>query len=176
MSAVYYSFWLIPQERDLAYFQGIINTLAKQFDTVPFSPHVTLYSGSLPASLAVESVLSALSSSPVELEVITLNHELQFSKTLYVQLSQNVWLNQLVNDLAAAIPDAQPPKLDPHLSLLYHQRLDAATKQTLIETLVLPRPTIRFDQVQAIAASENFETQDHVVSLRCVHRQLLTAP
>ena len=174
MSAIYYSFWLVPQEPDLAYFQDLINTLAKQFGTVSFSPHVTLYSGFLPSSLSVETVLASLSSStPMELEVVNLNHESRFSKTLYVQLKQAFWLAQLVNDLVSAMPNVPPPQLDPHLSLLYH-RLEAVTKQNLIETIVLPRTTMRFNQIQAIAAPENFETQAHVMSLRCVHSQLLT--
>ena len=174
MVVSYYSFWLVPQEPDLTYFQDLINGLAERFKTEPFYPHVTLYSGSLPASLAVTAVVKGLSlTQPIELEVITLNYETHFSKTLYVQLKQTVDFTQLVRDLVTAIPDAPQPRLDPHLSLLYH-RLDAVTQQTLTETITLPRSTIQFDQIQVIAAPQNFETQSHVASLRCVHSKLLT--
>jgi hypothetical protein len=176
MAASYYSFWLVPQEPDLTYLQGIINTLAKRFDTVSFCLHVTLYSGLLPSSVDVKHVCTALSSTEsMELEVIGLNHEARFSKTLYVQLNQTALLADLVNRLVAAIPSAQSPTLDPHLSLLYHD-LDAATQQTLTASITLPQPTIRFNQIQVIAAPQNFETQVHVASLRCVHSQLLTTP
>ena len=107
------------------------------------------------------------------LEVVKLNHEDRFSKTLYVQLKQTPWLTELVNRLVTALPHVQPPILDPHLSLLYH-RLEPTTQQTLTASITLPRPTIQFNQVQVIAAPQNFETQAHVASLRCVHRQLLT--
>lgn len=175
MATSYYSFWLVPQEPDLAYFQSIINTLAARFNTVPFCPHVTLYSGPLPVSTSVEQVCAELSvAEPMVLNVDRLSHESRFSKTLYVQLNQSPLLVQLVNRLVEAIPDGQLPLIDPHLSLLYHP-LDAADKQALMETIVLPRSSIRFDQIQVISTPENFETQNHVASLRCVSSQLLSA-
>lgn len=174
MSASYYSYWLIPQEPDLSYFQAIIHTLAKRFNTVPFSPHVTLHSGFLPASVEISQVLSALASiEPMELTISKLKHESCFSKTLYVHFNPSFQLSHLMERLVATISNAQPRPRDPHLSLLYHH-LDTATKQTLIDAIVLPQTTIRFNQVQVIAASQNFETQAHVTSLRCIHSQLLT--
>ena len=177
MSAYYYSFWLVPQEPDLANFQGIINTLAERFGTVPFCPHVTLYSGELPPSIEVGSWLEKVLQpvGPMELAIANLTYEYRFSKTLFVQLNQTPLLVQLVNRLVSAIPNAQLPPLDPHLSLLYHS-LDNAIKQDLAEKITLPRPSIWFDQVQAIAAPYTFETQDHVASLRCIHSQLLITP
>ncbi|MEM1255501.1 MAG: hypothetical protein AAGI69_23945 [Cyanobacteria bacterium P01_H01_bin.21] len=169
MSASYYSFWLVPQEPDLTYFQGVINTLAKRFGTIPFCPHVTLYSGPAPALTQLPSV------APIELVIDTIQWESRFSKTLYVQLVSSPPLGQLVNQLVAAIPHAQPPALDPHLSLLYHH-LEPAAQKAMAETISLPRATVRFDQVQTVAAPSTFETQAHVASLRCTHRQLLTAP
>lgn len=170
MSASYYSFWLVPQEPDLTYFQGVINTLAKRFGTVPFCPHVTLYSGSAPSVLTRLPLMA-----PIELEVDTIQWESRFSKTLYVQLVSSPPLAQLVNQLVAAIPNAQPPALAPHVSLLYHH-LEPAAQQAMAETISLPRATVRFDQVQTVDAPSTFETQAHVASLRCAHRQLLTAP
>lgn len=175
MSVPYYSLWLVPQEPDLAYFQAIINRLAKRFDTLPFCPHVTLYSGPLPPAIDLQQVCAALPAKPLVLEVQRLSHAPRFAKTLYVQLGQSPTLTQWVRHLVAAIPQAQDPVLDPHISLLYH-RLDAAAKQTLMETISLPRPTITFNQVQVIAAPQNFETQKHVSQLHCVHRQFLVTP
>ena len=174
MAISYYSFWLVPQEPDLTYFRDTINALAKRFGTVPFSPHVTLYSGAVPSSINIGTLLASdlPAVEPLELHVVNLRHESRFSKTFYVQLVPSPLLIQLVDSLVAAIPNAQPPILDPHVSLLYHN-LDPDTKQTLVDTITLPRSTIRFDQVQAIAAPQNFETQAHVSSLRCVHRQWL---
>ncbi|MEM6254593.1 MAG: 2'-5' RNA ligase family protein [Cyanobacteria bacterium P01_D01_bin.156] len=170
----HYFFWLVPQSPDLEDFQGIINSLAKRFNTVPFSPHVTLYSGWVPSEVDLRSVLAELAAMPaLELDILGLCHTDRFAQTLYVHLQQSPILSQLVRRLVKAIPKAQLPALDPHVSLLYHS-LDTATKQQLIGTISLSRPTIRFNQVQAIAAPQNFETQAHVSSLRRVHSQFLT--
>ncbi|MBX2865650.1 MAG: hypothetical protein KTR27_19020 [Leptolyngbyaceae cyanobacterium MAG.088] len=176
MAASYYSFWLVPQDPDLSYFQGVINTLARRFGTVSFTPHVTLYSALVSSSVDVKQVCEALPlSEPLVLDVVNVSYGARFSKTLYVQLNQTPSLANLVNRLVSAIPDAQLPTLDPHLSVLYH-RLDVATKQGLTDSISLPRSTIQFNQVQAIAAPETFETQEHVASLRFVYSRLLTTP
>ena len=174
MSASYYSFWLVPQSPDLDYLQGIVNTLAKQFGTVSFCPHVTLYSGAVPATVDLQKVCAHLSARPVELAISQLGYESRFSKTLYIQLRPSSTLAQLVSRLVAAIPNAQAPTLDPHVSLLYCNGLDTATKQTLSNTINLSQSTIRFDHIQVISAPQNFETQTHVSKLRCVHSQRLT--
>ena len=175
MPALHYSFWLVPEESDLKYFQSIINGLAERFDTVPFSPHVTLYSGLLPATVTVPQVCETLAAiAPIELEIAQLSYEARFSKTLYVQLRQTSPFTQLVTRLVDEIPQAQMPMLDPHISLLYHNSLDIATKQALISSITLPQSTIWFNQIQVINAPKNFETQEHVASLRCVHSQRLT--
>ena len=177
MSAFNYSFWLVPQEPDLAYLQGLINTLAERFGTVPFCPHVTLYSGELLPSIEVRHLLETVVQPvrPIELSIATLNYEPKFSKTFFIQVNQTPELVQLINRLISAIPDAQWPSLDPHLSLLYHS-LDVETKHDLAENMTFLRPSIWFDQVQAIAAPSTFETQEHVARLRCVHTHHLTAP
>ena len=170
MTVSHYSFWLVPQEPELSAYQGLINQLADRFGTVPFCPHITLYSG--PADLGT----ALPPAPPIELDVVKLAHTAHFAKTLYIQLALSSALEQLVERLVATfLPKVQPPPLDPHLSLLYH-RLEPAPQHRLSDTLVLPGSVIRFNQIQVIAAPENFETQAHVASLRCVHRQLLTTP
>ncbi|MEO0868368.1 MAG: 2'-5' RNA ligase family protein [Cyanobacteria bacterium J06642_11] len=176
MAEAYYSFWLVPQTPDLEDFQGIINTLSKRFNTVPFCPHVTLYSGPVPSELDLQTVLAELGSmarmARFELGILGVDHSDRFAKSLYVQLQPAPFLDQLVSALVTTIPDAQMPVLDPHLSLLYHN-LDEANKQKLTRAISLSRSTIRFNQVQVMAAPQTFETQEHVSSLRCVQQQLL---
>lgn len=174
MLTPFYSFWLVPQEPDLSYFQTLISSLAKRFGTISFCPHVTLYSGFVPANLDIQQVCSELASyhHPVKLEVDHLAHNPRFSKTLYVQLRSSSGLTQLVHQLGASISKPLPPTLEPHVSLLYH-RLDTAIKETLITSITLPRPIIRFNQLQVIAAPQNFETQEHVSKLHHVHSQFL---
>lgn len=176
MADSYYSFWLVPQEADLEYVQGIIDALSKRFGTVPFCPHLTLYSGLIPATLDIQAVLAGLLPMQVfGLEILGIGHSSRFAKTLYVQLQPAPALAQVVNRLVTAIPNAQAPALDPHVSLLYHH-LDHGTKEELSKTISLPRSTIQFDQVQVVAAPQTFDTQEHVSSLRCVDRQWLSTP
>lgn len=176
MSDSYYSFWLVPQAPDLEDFQGIVNDLSQRFGTVPFCPHVTLYSGLIPPTLSIQTVLADLASMQViELASLGIRHSSRFAKTLYVQLQRTPALTQTVNRLVTAIPNAQFPMLDPHVSLLYHH-LDERTQEEMSRAIALPRPTIKFNQVQAVAAPQTFDTQEHVSSLRCVHRQLLSTP
>ncbi|MBF2080558.1 MAG: 2'-5' RNA ligase family protein [Synechococcales cyanobacterium T60_A2020_003] len=176
MADSYYSFWLVPQEPDLEEVQGIIDALSKRFGTVPFCPHVTLYSGLVPPTLNIQAVLAELASMQVfELEIFGIGHSSRFAKTLYVQLQPASALTQVVHRLVTAIPNAQIPVLDPHVSLLYHH-LDDGTKEDLSRTISLSRSTIQFDQVQAVAAPQTFDTQEHVSSLRCVCRQFLSTP
>lgn len=159
----------------MEYFQTIINSLSERFSTIPFCPHVTLYSGLLPPIVDIKQVCATLPLQSMELDVVGLSQASRFSKTLYVQLSLSDALRHLVGRLVAAIPDAQQTDLDPHLSLLYHS-LDDATKQTLMETITLPQSTIQFNQVQVISAPQNFETQEHVSRLRHVYSQFLATP
>jgi hypothetical protein len=176
MADSYYSFWLVPQEADLEYLQGIIDALSKRFGTGPFCPHLTLYSGLIPATLDIQAVLAGLiPMQAIGLEILGIGHSDRFAKTLYVQLQPAPALTQVINRLVTAIPDAQLPVLDPHISLLYHH-LDHGTKEDLSRALSLPRSTIQFDQVQAVAAPQTFDTQEHVSSLRCVYRQGLRTP
>ena len=183
MSVPYCSLWLVPQEPDLSHFQGIINRLAHRFGTLPFCPHVTLYSGPMAQGanglwgldVDLQQVCASLSAKPLVLEVQKLSHEPRFAKTLYVQLGQSPALTHQVQHLVATIPQAPEYRLDPHISLLYH-RLDATTKQALMATISLPRPTVTFNQIQVMAAPQNFETQEHVSQLHCVHRQFLVTP
>ena len=173
MVAPFYSFWLIPQEPDLSYFQTLISGLANRFGTVSFCPHVTLYSGFVPTDLDIQQRCAVLANcSPIGLEVVHLAHETRFSKTLYVQLRTALDLTQLVDRLMVDMSSPQTTTLDPHVSLLYHQ-LDTAIKETLVKKITLPRTTIRFNQLQVIAAPQNFETQEHVSKLRHVHSQFL---
>lgn len=174
MPQSYYSFWLVPQSPDLEDFQGIINTLSRRFDTVPFCPHVTLYSGLVPSTLDLQAALADLApTSELELEILGVDHGSRFAKTLYIQLRPSPVLSQLAQRLVDAIPEAQLPTLAPHLSLLYHH-LDDATKQDLSQAISLSRSHIRFNQVQVMASTPTFDTQAHVSSLRCVHSQLLS--
>lgn len=176
MADSHYSFWLVPQGADLEYVQEIINTLSKRFGTVPFCPHLTLYSGPIPATLDIQAVLAGLLSIQVfGLKVLGIRHSSHFAKTLYVQLQPTPALAQIVSRLVTAIPDAQFPMLDPHVSLLYHH-VDNGTQEDLSRSISLPRSTIQFDQVQVVAAPTSFDTQEHVSSLRCVYCQWLSTP
>ena len=176
MTAQHYSFWLVPQEPDLTYYQDLISRLSDRYGTVSFCPHVTLSSGFLPVSVDPVEVCEVFSPvKSVELEVGALGYKSSFSRTLYVHFKSSSQLIDMLDRLLATIPGAMETTLHPHLSLLYHN-LDEQSRRTLAESLSLPRASVRFNQVQVVAAPESFETQAHVASLRRVHSRFLSAP
>jgi putative hydrolase of the HAD superfamily len=168
------SFWLVPEEGDRQTFQTLINALAHRYDTVPFLPHVTLYSGPCSVLPTLDALLDQAIQgiSPFELEIAGLRYSRRFSKTLFVQLRPTDTLHRLATRLRQTLPHPTGYDFDPHLSLIY-QVLDEATQQTLVETIALPKATIGFDEVQAVATPESFETLSDIKSLRRLYTKSL---
>jgi putative hydrolase of the HAD superfamily len=168
------SFWLVPRRCDRNAFQTLINALAHRYDTVPFIPHVTLYSGPCSVSPTLDAWLDQAVQGipPFELDIDGLRYSHQFSKTLFVQLRPNDTLHRLATRLRQVLPHLTAYDFDPHLSLIY-KALNEATQQTLVETLALPIATIGFDEVQAVGSPESFQTQADVKSLHCLYTKSL---
>jgi 2'-5' RNA ligase len=162
------SLWLVPAARDRADYQALIAGLAARHQSTSFEPHVTLYSGPF-TEIKLAQVLAGPSSraGPIELKIEGIGHSQTFAKTVFVQLAASPPLMLLAQQLRQALPQPAAYALDPHLSLIY-QDLPAAARSQLAQSLRLPRPTIMFDQVQAIAAPSSFTRQADVAYLRCL--------
>ena len=157
------SFWLIPSDEDRIYFQEIINTLAREYDAPAFTPHVTIYSGEYipeesPTALLEKATQQVQSFS---LKIDKLLYTDEYTKTFFVQFHPNPILSQISETLRNSSKMPSEFALNPQLSLIYNH-LSEVIKQDLITNLILPKPEIFFDEVQAIATSDRVQNREDV--------------
>jgi 2'-5' RNA ligase len=125
---------------------GIISTLAKEYGTPVFVPHVTLLaripaeteSGPVPVETIVEkSQALAKSLTPFTLTLGHTGMESLYFKALYLHIKEQTEMRVLhAQALEHFFMDDEAPYL-PHLSLLYGNHPNEQ-KQSTIETLTLP--------------------------------------
>ncbi|MBD0335365.1 MAG: 2'-5' RNA ligase family protein [Cyanobacteria bacterium Co-bin13] len=170
------SFWLVPSEPYRSDFQDLIARLAQTYQATPFLPHVTLQSGPVPETVDLEQVMAAAVQgiSGFTLEAVGVQQSPVFAKTVFVQLQSSDVLLQLAQQIRQALPDLAGYQLNPHLSLIY-QTLDPGVRQGVADAIELPQAQIAFDEVQAVAAPDAFQTQADVRQLRCLYRRNLGA-
>jgi hypothetical protein len=77
----------VPAAEPRAYFQDLIETLARSHEAPWFVPHVTIYSGESPASEDPHAVITQSTGGvqEVELQIDTVLYTHLFSKSLFVQ-------------------------------------------------------------------------------------------
>jgi hypothetical protein len=171
------SFWLIPGEEDRAFFQEIIDNLAKEYDAPVFTPHVTIYSGEYtpeesPAELLGNAIQGIQNFS---LRVEQLLYTDQFTKTLFVQFYQNSLLTQISETLHNCSRHPSEFALNPHLSLIY-QFLSEKIKKNLITQLCLPKSEVCFNEVRAISTPNQVKGWEDVASWEVIDIRKLQQP
>lgn len=171
------SFWLIPSEEDRAFFQDIINNLAKEYDAPVFTPHVTIYSGEYtpeesPAEL-IENAIQGIQS--FSLRVDQLLYTDQFTKTLFVQFYQNPILTQISKNLHNLSKHSFEYAINPHLSLIY-QYLSEEIKKNLINQLSLPKSEVFFNEVRAISTRNQVKGWEDVVNWEVIDIRKIQQP
>lgn len=163
------SFWLIPSGENRAFFQDIIDTLAREYDAPIFTPHVTIYSGDYepnesPTQLLEDAVQGV---QPFSLKVDRLLYTDEFTKTLFVQFHPNESLSKISEILRRSSKQPSNYTLNPHLSLIYKQ-MNEETKKKLTASLTLPKSEVFFDEVQAISTSERVIEREDVESWKVI--------
>ncbi|HEY9830412.1 MAG TPA: hypothetical protein V6D26_07530 [Stenomitos sp.] len=171
------SFWLIPSQEDRAFFQGIIDHLAQEYDAPVFMPHVTIYSGEYtpeesPSEL-LENAIQGIQN--FSLRVDQLLYTDQFTKTLFVQFDQNPILTQISKTLHNRSKYPSEYVLNPHMSLIY-QYLNEEIKKNLITQLSLPKSEICFNEVRAISTQNQVKGWEDVVSWEVIDIKQLQQP
>lgn len=168
------SYWLLPSAADRAFFQNIINTLAKTYEAPAFEPHVTIYSGAYTPQDNPEANLQLATNGIqcVHLCVETTLYTDVFTKTLFVQFHPSPILAKISKTLrhTATAPSDYP--LHPHLSLIYKQ-MSKETKQHLASSLHIPRSEISFDEVSAVMSSGSTQSPEDVKRWNTVYRKKL---
>ncbi|MEO8892486.1 MAG: cyclic phosphodiesterase-like protein [Coleofasciculaceae cyanobacterium] len=156
------AFWLIPSQEDLAYFQEIIDTLAKAYDAPTFMPHVTIYSGEYQPDQALKSFVEAIQGiQSFKLSVEQVLYTEAFTKNLFVQFQQSSILSQISETLRSCAKIPSNFTLNPHLSLIY-QHLNEEIKKELITKISLPKSEVLFNEVRVISTSHKVETREDV--------------
>ncbi len=163
------SFWLIPSEEDRAFFQEIIETLAREYDAPAFTPHVTIYSGEyapdeVPAEL-IEKATQGVQSFSLRVDKVLYTEE--FTKTLFVQFHPSAILSQISQSLLSSSRKPSDYALNPHLSLIYKQ-MSEEIKKNLATSINLPKSEVFFNEVQAISTSESVEKREDVESWKVI--------
>lgn len=163
------SFWLIPSQKDRAFFQEIIDTLAQEYDAPIFTPHVTIYSGEYavdesPVELIEKATHKVQSFS---LRVDKLLYTDEFTKALFVQFHQNAILSKISETIHTSSRTPSDFALNPHLSLIYKQ-MSEETKKKLTTSLSLPKSEVFFDEVRAISASQRVQGREDVESWKVI--------
>jgi len=169
------SYWLVPSQEPLVFFQTLIETLAHTNQGPTFVPHVTIYSGESPAT---ENPLSIISQSmrgakEVRLRVDRIMFSDQFTRTLFVQFRQSELLTGIAADMRRLSARPFAYELNPHLSLLYKQ-MPARDKQALASSLHLPMSEVSFNAVWAIASLESPRTAEDIKEWQVVCRTNLS--
>ncbi|CAN5438108.1 hypothetical protein BH18VER1_BH18VER1_05040 [soil metagenome] len=166
------AFWLLPATGESAFFRAIIAQLAAEQRAPIFEPHVTLYAGDVDE----ERALAALQESDVppllELDVTTIDHSEEFTKTIFVRLQSSTTLQQMSEELRSRAAGAAY-ELNPHVSLIYKdmagdERAEAAQR------ISVPYKTIRFDRLKLIHGSNSTETAADVEKWRTIGERPLT--
>ena len=149
------AFWLIPEPAVYTVLDRQIDVLAKWFSSVPFVPHVTIYS--CYRSVHDEEVTLAGSLArqigEVSVEVDCFAGTAEMTKAYYLQLSSSpalLSLNQLIHD---SVPKPSGYTLDPHLSLLY-QKITDDEREELLKGESAGFKTISFSELWVVAIPE----------------------
>ncbi|HEY9605324.1 MAG TPA: 2'-5' RNA ligase family protein [Allocoleopsis sp.] len=163
------SYWLIPSQEDRAFFQDMIDTLAREYDAPSFTPHVTIYSGdSAPNESPDELIEQAIQGvRPFSLKCDRILYSPEFTKTLFVQFQPNSILSQISHSLQSNSKHPSDYTLNPHLSLIY-QQMSEETKKKLATSLTLPKSEVIFDEVMAISSPERTQTREDVESWQVI--------
>lgn len=163
------SYWLIPSQEDRAFFQDIIDTLAREYDAPSFTPHVTIYSGdSAPDESPEELIKQAIQGvQPFSLRSDRILYSEEFTKTLFVQFHPNSILSQISQTLQCSSKHPSDYTLNPHLSLIYKQMSEEIQKN-LTTSLTLPKSEVLFDEVMAISSPERTQTREDVESWQVI--------
>ncbi len=154
-----FSFWLTPAQPYQTRLTAVIRQLARQYDAIPFEPHVTLFVGEHTADENPRQLGDQIAANlpTQQLTVQKLDYTDALFKTLFIAFNDSPELETAVRQIKANLQHPGQYKLAPHLSLLYKE-MPASAKQQIIATLDFDTAVIPFDQIQLV--TPNPDTQD----------------
>ena len=166
------AYWLIPTEPARSFFQGVINDLARRYNTPVFEPHMTIHVGSDGVE-AEEVIGKALSGCRLaQAKVVKVCESGEFIKTLFVQFAPDKKLQQLNETIRDAAQDSSHYQLNPHLSLLY-KKMSILARRQLAGSVELGFLEVTFDSIKAVRCISPTQNRADVEAWRLVATKAL---
>lgn len=166
-----YAIWLMPGPAEHGRLNNVVRSLAQEFGSAPFEPHLTLYAGMCQdLNVARDALVTACQGvTTFVLPTRGMGYTDDFFKTFFIELHPSPALVALHAALKAALKDVY--LLQPHVSLLY-QTLPRATQEALQKRHPLTLPEIAFPQVKLVTTDDKGGWRA-ITSWRTVHTQAL---
>ena len=146
-----YSVFLTPAGEDFAFLERVIAEVCAKYDSPPFEPHLTLYSGTFPdpepLRRAVDAVMKG--APPITAAVSGIGYTPEYFRTLFLEFHEHPLLRMIHERLKRECGDLSPDPFAPHLSLLYAD-LPLGEKAALAARVHLYRESLRFDSVKLV--------------------------
>jgi len=140
-----FSLWYIPSQPYLHTLTQYIQDLSKTWNSAPFTPHVTGFSGTL-NGLSPRDFQELMAQTPsFTLKCTGLKQSAAFFKTFIMTLENQRVMEVVSQKLQKATGSRVPYHLFPHLSLLYKDMAEAQ-RESLVNETAPPFHEIRFDQ------------------------------
>ncbi|MBW1637293.1 MAG: 2'-5' RNA ligase family protein [Deltaproteobacteria bacterium] len=155
------SIWLIPSDEHRSLLSRYIEELSERLHSVPFEPHITLFSG----RISFHQVFRALDFAadrcpPFYLQVNGIKSEDLFTKTLYLSIKGTEDLLDL-SKLLGSYFSASSFSFDPHLSLAY-KNLPELTRKSLARETGVMMSSIKFSSLQAVHTPISAKTENDI--------------
>jgi len=170
MNKLEHCLWLLPASPLGERLQTIIRGLAPVYGGVTFEPHVTLYSvPSNDEEMMSAAALLASRSGPVKLTATAVECSDQYTRAVYVSLSESEHLKKIVGLIKRVISKPSAYILSPHLSLLYSS-LPVGRLKFVREEMEIPLGPYLFDAVQAIETETPIRSSEQIKGWRTICR------
>ncbi|MDH7476471.1 MAG: hypothetical protein QHH09_03295 [Microgenomates group bacterium] len=170
MKKIDISFWLIPVEEQKRKLQEIIDELADKFKSFPFIPHVTIFhfnyelNQSDLKNIKEETDKLLEKQKSFSLKVLKIDYSDIFTKTLFIQFEKNKDLILLYERFLNVFKKYSLYSLNPHLSLVYKNKMKEEDKMKIIKSLKL-KDKIIFDKLKIIIKSGGSITEEKDILL-----------
>ncbi len=159
-----FSLWLVPEKRDSDLLSGLIDTLSRQYNSIPFQPHLTVVSGRYSDlnGIKEQTIKVAEEFSTIRVTIKNISFSEHFFKTLYIEFEKSELLNNLFQIAKAIIKESYTKAFYPHASLLYKD-MNINRKKELAHRVNLEMNNINFDKLE-IVSPQNKEKEWHDIS------------
>jgi putative hydrolase of the HAD superfamily len=150
-----FAVWLIPAPSDRRWLSKVIQDYALEYDTPPFEPHLTLYSGVIQREDKLQAIVaeSIAILAPVTLEIMGLNYSENFFRTGFITFALSDRLLQVSRTLRDRLSQPMDYLLEPHLSLMYKD-IPIEQKRLAMLRFVVSVQSVTFDTVKVVMPSE----------------------